>query len=194
MIKAIIFDCFGVLTTEGFGVFRDKYFDGAPEKRAKANKLMDRLNTGELEYEDFTHDLVDLSGAPIKVVNEYMTRNKPNEPLFDYMRNMLKPKYKLGLLSNAGANWLNELFEQKDINLFDDVVLSYELGVIKPDPDIYKQAAKRLGVDPEECIFIDDNQGHCNGGTRAGMKTICYKDFEQLKQDLAPLLSSSSNN
>jgi epoxide hydrolase-like predicted phosphatase len=188
MIKAIIFDCFGVLTTEGFGVFRDKFFEGAPKKREQANALMDELNTGRLTYDGFIDGLVSLSGTSRAVVNDYMTRNKPNEPLFNYMRAKLKPNYKLGLLSNAGDNWLKELFSKKDIELFDDIILSYEIGVIKPDPKIYKIAAKRLNVEPEQCVFIDDNQGHCSGGAKAGMKTICYQNFEQLKRDLEPLL------
>jgi hypothetical protein len=63
MIQAIIFDCFGVLTTEGFGVFRDKYFEGAPKKREQANALMDELNTGRLSYDGFIDGLVNLSGT-----------------------------------------------------------------------------------------------------------------------------------
>jgi epoxide hydrolase-like predicted phosphatase len=194
MIRAIIFDCFGVLTTESFGLFRDKYFEGTPEKRAEANKLMDKLNTGQLAYDVFLNGLVDLSGASIAVVNDYMTRNKPNEPLFNFMRKELKPKYKLGLLSNAGDNWLKEIFSQKDMDLFDDIVLSYELGVIKPDPKIYEVAANRLKVLPSECVFIDDNPGHCNGGAKVGMKTICYKNLEQTKKDLERLLPAGPNN
>jgi epoxide hydrolase-like predicted phosphatase len=194
MIRAIIFDCFGVLTTEGFGVFRDKYFEGAPGKRTEANKLMDKLNAGQLAYDDFLNGLVDLSGTSRAVVNDYMTRNKSNEPLFNFMRTELKPKYKLGLLSNAGDNWLKELFSQRDMDLFDDIVLSYELGVIKPDPKIYEVAANRLNVSPNECVFVDDNPGHCSGGSKVGMKTICYENFMQLREDLKELLAATAPN
>jgi epoxide hydrolase-like predicted phosphatase len=193
MIKAIIFDCFGVLTTEGFGLFRDKYFAGAPEKRVQANKSMDELNEGKIDYDDFIKELIELSGAAPEVVKDYMTRNKSNELLFDFIRSELKPKYKIGLLSNAGDNWLKELFDEKDIKLFDDIVLSYELGVIKPDPKIYEIAASRLGVLPEECIFIDDNQRHCSGGAKVGMKTVCYANLEQAKKDLEDLLAAAAN-
>jgi epoxide hydrolase-like predicted phosphatase len=194
MIKAIIFDCFGVLTTEGFGLFRDKYFANAPDKRLNANKLMDKLNEGKLDYDDFIDGLTELSGAPSATVKDYMTQNKSNELLFDFMRTELKPKYKIGLLSNAGDNWLKELFDEKDIKLFDDIVLSYELGVIKPDPKIYEIAADRLDAKPEECVFIDDNQRHCNGGARVGMKTVCYANFEQAKKELKALLATAADN
>jgi epoxide hydrolase-like predicted phosphatase len=194
MIKAIIFDCFGVLTTEGFGLFRDKYFASAPEKRIQANKLMDELNEGKLEYEGFIKGLIELSEASEEVVKDYMTRNKSNKLLFDLIRTDLKPKYKIGLLSNAGDNWLKELFDQEDIELFDDIVLSYELGVIKPDPKIYEIAASRLKVEPNECIFIDDNQRHCSGGAAAGMKTICYQNFWQIKKELETLLAAAADN
>jgi FMN phosphatase YigB (HAD superfamily) len=62
MIKAVIFDCFGVLTTESFGAFRNQYFENSVENRAKANKLMGDLNAGRLEYDVFLDGLAGLSG------------------------------------------------------------------------------------------------------------------------------------
>lgn len=188
MIKAIIFDCFGVLTTEGFGVFRNKYFENSPENRSRANKLMDELNGGKVSYDDFLTGLAALSKTSKETVMEYLTENKPNEPLFDYIRQQLKPLYKIGMLSNAGENWLEELFSKEDVELFDDIVLSYEHGLIKPEAGIYLLAAKRLKVEPQECLFIDDNVGHCEGARKVGMQTIHYQDFSQLKKDLERLL------
>jgi putative hydrolase of the HAD superfamily len=194
MIKAIIFDCFGVLTTEGFGVFRAKYFEGLPEKREKANRLMDELNAGRMDYQNFLNNLAQLSGVDKSVVLEYMTQNKPNEPLFKLIREELKPKFKIGMLSNAGDNWLDTMFSKEDLTLFDDILLSYEVGFIKPEPEFYKLAAKRLNVEPGQCVFIDDSTGHCVGADKVGMKTIHYKNFEQVKEDLTKVLSSSTNN
>lgn len=194
MIKAIIFDCFGVLTTSGFRVFRDKYFADEPKKRDRALELMSQQNLGTLTYGDLIKGVSELAGVPKDTVKEYMDENKSNEPLFDYIRKELKPKYKIGLLSNAGDNWLKELFEQKDIKLFDDIVLSYEVGLIKPDPSIYIMAAKRLGVEPEEAVFIDDNPGHCSAAREIGMKSIFYEEFSQAKEDLQKLLAARADN
>lgn len=194
MIKAVIFDCFGVLTTSGFKVFRDKYFEGQPKKHQEALDLMAQQNLGILYYKDLIKKVSALAHVPEATVKEYMAENKANEPLFDYIRTKLKPKYKIGLLSNAGDNWLKDLFEEKDIKLFDDIVLSYEVGYIKPDPSIYLLAAKRLKVNPEECIFIDDNPGHCSSAKEVGMKAICYDDFHEMKSHLEKILSSGAHD
>jgi epoxide hydrolase-like predicted phosphatase len=194
MIKAVIFDCFGVLTTEGFGVFRAKYFRDDPDKKEKANRLMDELNTGRLDNEVFVSELADLSGVERAKVNEYLTHNKANEPLFEFIRLKLKPKYKIGMLSNAGANWLDEMFNPKDLALFDDVVLSYEVGLIKPEPEFYLLAAARLKVSPQECLFIDDSTGHCEGAQKVGMRIVHYKNFEQAKDSISRVLSARADN
>lgn len=120
MIKAVIFDCFGVLTS--------------------------------------------------------INANDTNDVLFAYIRDELKPQYKIGMISNAGANWLNELFEPWQVELFDETVLSFEVGVVKPDPAIYEFATNRLGVLPEECIFVDDLERFCTAATEQGMSAIWHKD------------------
>jgi len=188
MIKAVIFDCFGVLTTSGFRVFRDKYFADDIEKRDQALELMSQQNLGTLSYKELIKRVAKLANVPEETVESYMDKNKPNEPLFDYIRSKLKPKYKIGLLSNAGDNWLKELFSEEDVKLFDEIILSYEVGLIKPDPNIYLLAAKKFNVEPAECIFIDDNHVHCSGAEGVGMKAICYKDFSQFKKDFEELL------
>jgi epoxide hydrolase-like predicted phosphatase len=194
MVKAVIFDCFGVLTTSGFRVFRDKYFEGDSKKHELALDLMSQQNLGLITYKDLIKKVSRLANVTEEKVKEYMDENKANEPLFDFIREQLKPKYKIGLLSNAGDNWLSELFNKKEIELFDDVILSYKVGLIKPDPNIYIMAAKRLGLEPEECVFIDDNPGHCSAAREVGMKAIVYSSFPEVKNNLQKLLSSASNN
>jgi HAD superfamily hydrolase (TIGR01509 family) len=194
MIKAIIFDCFGVLSTEGFGSFRDKYLVNDPDRRQQANKTMDELNAGRIPYDEFVKELARLANVSEQTVGEYLSENKPNEPLFDYIRQNLKPHYKIGMLSNAGDDWLEELFEQRDIKLFDDIVLSYKFGMIKPQSDIYTLAVKRLGVASSESIFIDDQEKHCEGARAAGIRAIWYKDFSQFRFELEKILAPSADN
>lgn len=194
MIKAIIFDCFGVLTTEGFKVFCNKYFKDAPAKRAEAQDLMDRSSLGLMLFGRFEQELSKLGGTSVETVRDYLSDNKPNESLFKFMREELKPKYKIGMLSNASANWLPELFLAEDIKLFDDIILSYEVGMAKPNPDLYELAACRLKIKPQESILVDDVDRYCQGAQAAGMQAILYEDFDQMKTELEELLSASSNN
>ncbi|MBI2592254.1 HAD family phosphatase [Candidatus Saccharibacteria bacterium] len=188
MIKAIIFDCFGVLSTEGFRVFCDQYFKNSPDKRAAAQTAMDQLSLGNMQYESFENALAELAGVSKKIVSSYLEGNKPNVSLFEFIREKLKPRYKVGMLSNTGADWLDQLFTPEQIALLDDVVQSYKLGIAKPDPRIYEAAARNLGVQPSECVMIDDIARYCQSARDIGMQAIQYKDFEQMKIELEALL------
>jgi FMN phosphatase YigB (HAD superfamily) len=191
VIKAIIFDCFGVLTTEGFRSFCTKFLAGEPGNVAKAQDAMDQLNIGLISVDDFTKTLSELSGESVAVVGEHLEKNTPNRDLFDYIRWTLKPQFKIGMLSNAGADWLAEMFESKDMDMFDDKVLSFSVRMTKPDPEIYKLAAERLGVEPSECVFVDDIHSYCEGARAVGMGAVWYQDFKSMKTDLKKLLNSA---
>jgi putative hydrolase of the HAD superfamily len=101
----------------------------------------------------------------------------------------LKPTYKIGLLSNVSTNWISEqLLTPEEMALFDDVVLSYKVGMTKPDPRIYKLAAEHLKVSETECLMVDDSENNCEGARAVGMQSICYQDFVQFKSELETLL------
>lgn len=189
MIQAIIFDCFGVLTSETFYAFLDKYLKDPGLKRAQANEAMDNLNAGLSTRDKFYSTLAKLSGLTETEVINFMSSIRPNEKLFDYIRQNLKPKYKLGVLSNVGDNRLDALFGKENLELFDDAVLSFAHGVIKPSKEIFIIAANRLNVAPEDCIFVDDRQKHVNGAVAAGMQAILYQDFDQFRTELEKLLA-----
>jgi HAD superfamily hydrolase (TIGR01509 family) len=67
--------------------------------------------------------------------------------------------------------------------------VSAEVGMVKPDPQIYKYAAKHLDIGLSECVFVDDNHGYCEIASSLGMKTIIYRDFKQFKAELVSVLS-----
>jgi putative hydrolase of the HAD superfamily len=72
--------------------------------------------------------------------------------------------------------------------------LSYESDVIKPEVRAYQLIAERLGVEPDECIFVDDQEKHCAGASQAGMKPVLYNDFTSFKKELEKILTSVSDN
>lgn len=116
------------------------------------------------------------------------SHGQPNAQLLDYIRQKLKRGHKIGLLSNSSGQGMPEFFSDKDELLFDDMVFSGQVGVAKPNPEIYKIVAKKLGVEPIECIYIDDDDYRVEGAKVAGMQTILYENFNQTKTDLEALL------
>ncbi len=194
MIKAIIFDFFGVLSTEGFKLFCDTYFPNDPQKRKQAVQLVTRHDAGVLTKDEYAKGLAQLASVDLSIVTKNMSNNAPNAPLLAYITENLKPKYKIGMLSNAGDDYISQILDPTDLVIFDDVVLSYRHGMVKPQKEIFEFAAKRLGVLPAEAVFIDDSASHCAGAAAVGLKAIQYMNFSQMKGELERLLAADSNN
>lgn len=115
-----------------------------------------------------------------------------NDPLIELTRS-LHDRYKTAMLSNISRSFVDQLFSQKELDeLFDVVVLSGELGIAKPSPEIYELTAMRLGVLPEECVLIDDSQINIDGAWRVGMQALYYETLEQCQADLAKLLGENN--
>lgn len=190
MIRAIIFDCFGVLVTEGWLPYAEKYFGHDKARKRQASDLMSAVDHGIISYEEFIRQVADLAGVDKVVAHEQIMRNAPNGLLFAYIRDVLAPKYRIGILSNVGANRLSELFEPGQLALIDEKVLSYESGFVKPQAGAYESIAKKLGVAPDECIFVDDQEKHCVGARAVGMHAILYRDFAQAKREIEQIVNA----
>lgn len=188
MIKAIVFDCFGVLTTEGWFALLKKYFVYAPDKLRQAQDLLKQFDRGSITHTMFIQQLSDLAKIKPEQVSKYVYNNVANEELFDYIAQKLKPRYKIGMLSNAGGDWLNELFTPRQAALFDAVVLSYQTSYMKPEPEIYQLICEKLGVKSHETVFVDDVERHVSGGAAIGMHAVWYKNFSQMQKELEALL------
>lgn len=189
MIKAIIFDCFGVLAIDGWLPFKKEYFGKNPQLFEEATDLNKRTDAGLASYDDFIRDIARLAKVDESIVRKRVEDNPPNTELFDYITSELRPAYRIGLLSNAGANWLNEIFKPEQVALFDATSLSFESGFIKPDVRAFKDIVQKLGVDSTECVFIDDQERYCDGAREVGMPCIVYRDFSQFKAEIDQILS-----
>lgn len=188
MIRAIIFDCFGVLTTDLWRAFLDALPAGVDIDRAR--ELNRALDAGIITRQEFIEEIEQLTGKRPPVV-ETLRHGEfvKNEQLIGYIRE-LKQSYAIGMISNISSNWIREhLLSADEQQLFDIMVLSHEVGMTKPDPTIYLHAAEMLGIAASECVFLDDSEGHCDGARAVGMHAITYKDFNQAKRELNELLS-----
>jgi HAD superfamily hydrolase (TIGR01509 family) len=194
VIKAVIFDFFGVLGLRGSASFRKIFFGDDPVKFQKVEELQDQMGLGNLGYDEFIDQLAILGDVSRAQVLEYTENYQPNTELLDYIRSKLKPKYKIGIISNAGEDWVLKILGEKNIQLFDDIVLSYKAGMIKPEPGIYELSVKNLGIEPEECVFVDDILRYCQGAEQLGMNTVWYQDFERMKAGLEKILASVPDN
>lgn len=187
MIRAIIFDCFGVLTNDGWKMLRETYCT-TDELLARAHDLDSAVNSGFMSDNDFLNGVAELCGLDKAEVERAFAERHTNTVLFDFIATKLKPTYKIGLLSNASGNILNELFTPDQVAMFDAVTLSCDLGVVKPHVKMYEDIAAKLNAQTNECLFTDDIEQYCTGAREAGMQAVQYTDFWAFEQDIEKLL------
>ncbi|HEX4774041.1 MAG TPA: HAD-IA family hydrolase [Candidatus Saccharimonadales bacterium] len=189
MIKAIIFDCFGVLATEAWVPFKAKYFGKDPNLYEEASNLGRQANSGLISFDEVIERVSAMASMTPDKARRIIRQNVPNEPLFDYISNELKPLYKLGFLSNVADDYMRQIFTPEQLGLFDAVTLSYKTGYIKPLTQAYTIVADRLGVTPAECVLVDDKEVNVTGAREAGMQAVLYQSLNKFKTELEKILA-----
>jgi epoxide hydrolase-like predicted phosphatase len=122
-------------------------------------------------------------------LEQYWSADDVNWELLDFIRN-LHPRYKLGLLSNAWDDLRQTMHTRWDIDgLFDELIISAEIGLVKPDPRIFHLALERLCVQPSEAVFVDDMQVNVQAARQQGLTGIQFLDTQQTLADLQGILS-----
>jgi FMN phosphatase YigB (HAD superfamily) len=188
MIKAIIFDCFGVVRTDALD---DAYrsVGGDPDKdRAFIRETLEAANSGKIPRS------IPVIAAHLGISDDewfgaIKSFSSTNTELLAYAQGLRK-KYKVSMLSNISKGGLAWHFEPGFLEqYFDDVVESGAIGVAKPEARAYEIAADRLDVRLDECVFIDDRQEYIEGAQAVGMQTILYTSFKDFKTKLNKLLA-----
>lgn len=190
MIKALIFDCFGVLVGRGFDETY-RLAGGDPSKDADfITDVLGEANMGVITPQQMRDRITRKLKIESSVWEAAVRQAEQlNTELLEYI-STLKGTYKLAILSNANVGTLKRIFTAEQLGIFDSVVVSAEVHMVKPQPEIYEYTADSLNVLPDECVFIDDIKEYVRGASAKGMKTLLYKDFSLLKQELEPILSS----
>jgi HAD superfamily hydrolase (TIGR01509 family) len=199
-IKAIFFDYGSVLVRlvdeTPRQLLADRY--GIPLKRIY-NLLFDteasiQAALGEISMEHHwraIHEILRIPPAERdEFVRQFWAADGLNRELVEILPS-LRERYRLGLLSNANDDLRAMLVERWQIaDLFDDMIISAEVGLLKPDRRIYELAVNRLGVQPDEAVFIDDMLINVEGARIAGLEAIQYLNNLQVIEDLDNLLEN----
>jgi putative hydrolase of the HAD superfamily len=156
--------------------------------------LVTDFETGQLSEADFSvafaARLEEYSGVHIEhegLVAGLFEALDLEEDMFELVERTKAGGYKTALLSNS---WGMGLYPIERIRqLFDVVVISAEVGLRKPDPDIFKLTVEKLGLDAAACVFVDDHPGHLKAAQEAGMTTVLHKSPAQSIPELEALLN-----
>lgn len=170
MIRALIFDCFGVLTSGTWDAFCRRHFQDEDTSQWMLARDLNRASDGGyITQREYHGELAMLTGLePDQVAAELQDGIIINTELLRVIATY-RPEYKIGMLSNVGSNWMERNFSDDQRALFDARVLSGDTGYVKPDQRAYEFVAAKLGVTPEECTFVDDLARNVQGAEEAGM-------------------------
>ena len=197
MKKGAIFDFGGVLTTNVFASFKAFCIDeGLPPDTVKelfrsnpdALGLLRKLEKGELSAAAFSEEFAGILGVePDGLVERLFAKAGPDEAMIGAVRDLRAAGVKTGLISNS---WGEGLPYDKDMlaELFDAVVISGDVGLHKPDPEIFELGAERIGLAPTDCVFIDDLRENCAGAEAVGMTAVLHRGAEGTIPRLEELL------
>jgi len=182
MIKAIIFDCFGVLVNDVMRTKANEISELNPELAENIFALMRAADRGIIGRDEQVQQFAVNLGMSVEEVEKMLARGEVrNEALLAEIPR-LKKHFKIGLLSNVASRaWVEERLGKANVKkLFDAVVVSGEEGVIKPEPEIFLIAAERLKILPQECLMIDDLTKNVDGAKAVGMLGIQYVSNAQI--------------
>ncbi len=185
-IKAIVFDCFGVL----YLTAEQSLVENWPQHTNEILEIRGQADYGLLTREEYITEVSHIVGAePETVAKLSAASHVINSPLITYIEKELKPHYKIGMVSNIGRGWIQNMFDEYLLeNVFDIVIQSGDEGVTKPHPQIFELCAERLDLDPDQCIMVDDLPENIAGADAAGMKGIVYGNMRDLQKELSKLL------
>lgn len=188
-IKAIIFDCFGVLYT---GSLAELANHCASDDDIKAVYDSTRAaDHGFLSRDEYIARLMQLTHLERRAVIELMGGAQVrSRGVFGYAAELKARGYKIAVLSNIGRDTIQKLFDDEDYALFDDIIASGDIGVTKPHITAYDRALERLGVVPEEAIMIDDAYSNVSGAIEAGMHGVVFTSLVEMKAKVEELLGA----
>lgn len=181
--KALVFDFFNVIHRDPFVHWLNKH---NLERKGELKKAAESFDLGEIDLEEHHRRVSKASDTPISSVRESFDDMSFIDPEMIGLIRQLKKNYRVGLLSNSAYEYIGQILEQYDLKpLFDTVVISADVHLIKPDPRIFEHILGKIDAKPDEAIFIDDNPMNVEAADRLGIKGIVYKDMDRLRKDLA---------
>jgi putative hydrolase of the HAD superfamily len=194
--RGLLVDWGGVLTTDVFATFRSFCeLEGLePETVGRrfredrtCRELLIGLETGAIPEAQFEPQFAAQLGVPAEnLIDRMFAGGAPDEEMLAAVARARSGGIRTGLISNS---WGTRRYDREQLaELFDGVVISGEIGIRKPAPEIYQLGAERIGLDPAACVFVDDLPFNLKPAAELGMATVHHTSSEQTIPELEQLL------
>lgn len=195
--RGLLVDYGGVLTSNLFDSFRSFCeLEGlAPDAIASrfgldrhSRRLLIDLETGRIDEAEFEPKFAQVLGLKddARLIERLFAGLKPAEPMIAAVTAARASGIRTGLISNS---WGTRGYDRAQLEkLFDGVVISGEVGMRKPAPEMYSLGAERIGVMPQHCVFVDDLPFNLEPAKELGMATVHHVSAEKTITELERLL------
>jgi putative hydrolase of the HAD superfamily len=194
--RGLLVDYGGVLTSNLFDSFRSFCeLEGLqPEEIGRrfrrdpaCRDLLIALETGQLPEEEFEQRFGEILGVDgVGLIDRLFAGSGPEHDMLEAVLRARRSGVRTGLVSNS---WGTRRYDRERLaELFDGVVISGDVGIRKPAPEIYELGAERIGVAPSECVFVDDLPFNLQPAAELGMATVHHTSAEQTITELEALL------
>jgi 2-haloacid dehalogenase len=196
-IKAIIFDLGGVLLEWNPRRVYRRYFDRPEDMESFLSEIdFPAWNAQQDKGRPFAEGVAALSAQYphraelIRAYHEHWEESVGGEitGTVQILRKLKRESWRLYALSNWSAETFPRMRGKYDFfALFDAMIVSGEVGLIKPDPAIFELAIRTTGAEAAQCLLIDDNAENVAAARRVGMQAIQFRSAEQLESELREL-------
>lgn len=151
-------------------------------------KLQSRYEMGEINSKELHAMFLALAPRPLSFdlfMRAITDIFHPNQELWDVVKQLKDQGVRLVLLSNtceSHYNWIDSNYPI--LKLFDKQILSFEVGLLKPDPQIFQKALTFANCEPEDCFYVDDLKEHVESARTVGLDSEVFTDVASLKAQL----------
>lgn len=168
-----------------------KVVPGDKAKLKAAQDLFAMSDLGKISRAELVQEASRITRVPVDEIEPGIEAEKIlDTALVEYAKELKTRGYRLACLSNGSHEWTLQVINDHTIgHLFDEVVLSGDLGIVKPDHKIYKYTLDKLKVGAEQTVFVDDRQANVSAAEACGMRGMLFTntptfidDFEKLVQ------------
>ena len=204
MIKNVIFDLGRVLiNNDPSGYLRNFGYD---EEKYKAlldailfDSLWSEMDIGKYEsYKDIVEIYVEKHKKLESEIRRFFSENwmefyAPCEDTLKFYNELFEQGYCIYILSNFAKDGYNLISNKYDLfKKAKGIVVSSYVGMIKPNPEIYKYLLETYSLNPDECVFIDDSAANIKTAKELGIHGIVYTDIENLRKDFCEIINSNA--
>lgn len=185
--KTLFIDFFGVICSEIAPFWLVKYFSDNEAVAIKQTIVAD-ADVGNISQEDMFNELSKLTGKSGKQIeNEWKELVKIDIEILDFINEYKRTQLVL-LLTNASSNFVRDILQDYSLyKYFNDVFISSEERIAKPNPEFYNNVLRKTNINPNNVIMIDDNIKNVESAISVGIEGILYSTINELKTCLNKL-------